>query len=96
MVREVKNLTNIKLTESDEDGIWLHFEGGGLKAGLSLSLNRFSMHGEIADRTIRAWAREQLDREVKPVVRSKKFVENAPRKSNTGGVRPSPPVDGGY
>lgn len=61
MVREVKNLTNIRLTESDTDGIWLHFDGGGKACGIALStiLNR----GDLVNETLEAWAREQLDKQ---------------------------------
>jgi len=63
MKREVKNLTNIRLTESDEDGIFLHFKvtGEGLEAGVSLS--SLLSHGDITDCAIEAWAREQLDKQ---------------------------------
>lgn len=59
MVSVAKNLTNIKLTESDTDGIWLHFEAEDLKADLNLSA---LYHGDVINRAIQAWAREQLDR----------------------------------
>lgn len=92
MVKEVKNLTNIRLTESDTDGIWLHFETAqGLAAGIALS--SLLCNGDVISKTLETWAREQLDKIDKPVVRSKKFVQNAPRKL---GTRPSPLVEGGY
>lgn len=61
LLKEVNNLTNIRLTESDIEGIWLHFESGGKKAGVALSalLDR----GFKGNATIEAWAREQLDKE---------------------------------
>lgn len=61
MVKEVKNLTNIKLTESDADGIFLHFDGGGKFCGVKLS--ELLCHGDAANEAIMAWAREQLDRQ---------------------------------
>lgn len=61
MIKEVTNLTNIKLTESDEDGIWLYFEAEDLKAGISLKSLLRTFRGEIVDATLRRWAREQLD-----------------------------------
>ena len=61
MVREVKHLTNIRLTESDTDGIWLHFDGGNLQAGISLG--SLFTHGVITSEAIEAWAREQLDKQ---------------------------------
>lgn len=61
MVKEVKNLTNIRLTESDTDGIWLHFETAeGLAGGVALS--SFLRCGDVVNRTLEAWAREQLDK----------------------------------
>ena len=60
MVKTVENLTNIKLTESDTDGIWLHFDGGGKSCGIALST--ILRHGNIANESIMAWAREQLDK----------------------------------
>lgn len=59
MVKTEKNLTDIKLTESDADGIWLHFDGGGKSCGILLS-TILSYKG-IANEAIMAWAREQLD-----------------------------------
>lgn len=61
MVKEAKNLTNIRLTESDEDGIWLYFDGGGKTCGIALST--LLGHGDIANEAIEAWAREQLDKQ---------------------------------
>lgn len=84
MVKTVKNLTNIKLTESDTDGIWLHFEAEGKKAGISLDEMTAKLHGGIVGSTIQAWAREQLDKQ-----------KNKHRRFELG-TRPSPPVEGGY
>jgi len=63
MAREVKNLTNIKLTESDEDGIWLHFECDGEKLKTGIALSSLVPKGDIAKRVIETWAREQLDKQ---------------------------------
>jgi hypothetical protein len=60
MIREIKNPTNIKLTESDTDGIWLHFESKGLKAGVAVST---LLYGDITSKTVQRWAREQLDKQ---------------------------------
>ena len=93
MVREVKNLTNIKLTESDTDGIWLHFDGDGKACGISL--DALCSRGQLASEAILAWAREQLD---KQEVAHRRFLLHPPRihflPVKYG--RPSPPVEGGY
>ena len=105
LMREVKNLTNIRLTESDTDGIWLHFDGGNLKAGISLG--SLFTHGVITSEAIEAWAREQLDKQDTahrrfylelPPAPSNEFLKegNEGRTDRPGGTRPSPPVDGGY
>jgi len=101
MVREVKNLTNIKLTESDTDGTWLHFDGGGKACGIALST--ILSHGNIANEAIEAWAREQLDREEIPYHRryylhpelDKDTLRELERLSAIidGSTRPSPPME---
>lgn len=63
MVKTEKKLTNIKLTESDADGIWLHFEAEGLKAGISLDVLAVRQRSGIIAATIQNWAREQLDKQ---------------------------------
>ena len=110
MVREVKNLTGIKLTESDTDGIWLHFESKGLKAGIALS-ELLYVHGNLIDKTIEAWAREQLDKQkvvhrrfylkqkysTLPAPPSNEFLkEGNEKRTAKPGTRPSPLVEGGY
>lgn len=108
MVKEVKNLTNIKLTESDTDGIWLHFETAkGLAAGVALS--SLLRDGGIINKTLEAWAREQLDRQPHmvqgehtvldplPTPPSNEFLkEGNEERTAQSDTRPSPPVDGGY
>ena len=111
MVREVKNLTNIKLTESDTDGIWLHFEANGLKAGVSLQTLSAMQSGGIVAATIQNWAREQLDKQdtvhhrfylkqkylILPAPPSNEFLkEGNEKRTDKPGTRPSPPVEGGY
>lgn len=61
-MREAKNLTNIRLTESDTDGIFLHFKAEGERLEAGVALSTLLSHGFITDRTIEAWAREQLDK----------------------------------
>jgi len=100
MMREVKNLTGIKLTESDTEGIFLHFESGNLSTRISLDVQ----HGVIACSAIRAWAREQLDRQETIRKSSELRAERKARKewereNGVGveiGARPSLPVDGGH
>lgn len=111
MVREVKNLTNIRLTESDTDGIWLHFEGGGKMA--RISLGSLFVHGDITNEAVESWAREQLDKQKVAHRRfylhpqneivlpsDKRKAEKEWERENNVGLRihsrPSPPVDGGY
>lgn len=97
MVKEVKNLTNIRLTESNTDGIWLHFEVGEYAAGVALS-TLLTRDGHIVDKTIQAWAREQLDRpEPLPPAPANEFLKEGDEKRTIApGTRPSSPVDGGY
>jgi len=80
MVKTVNELTNIKLTESDSDGIWLHFESKRLKAGISIAT--LLSHGDIANRTFQAWAREQLDKQ-----------DMAHRRFYLDPTEPKPPQD---
>lgn len=65
MVKKVENLTDIYLTEGDDD-IFLHFKGylngGDKQAGVRLST--LLTHGSIVNSAIKAWAREQLDRQM--------------------------------
>jgi len=98
MVREVKNLTNIRLTESGTDGIWLHFEAKGVSAGVLLSA--LLGHGGVVDRAIQAWAREQLDKQeiahLPPAPPNEFLKEGNEVRTSKSSIRPSPPVDGGY
>lgn len=110
MVREVKNLTNIKLTESDTDGIWLHFEAGNLKADVSLQVLSAMQSGGIVAAAIQNWAREQLDKQDSfhcrfqlhqkyslPHVPANGFLkEGHGEQTAQPGTRPSPSVEGGY
>jgi len=103
-MREVKNLTNIKLTESDADGIWLHFESNGLKAEVDVSMLQY---GDITSKTIQRWARDQLDRQIEedkqeipeslPPAPSNEFLkEGSAVRTDVSKTRPSLLVEGGY
>jgi len=105
MVKTEKNLTNIKLTESDEDGIWLHFDGGNLKASISLQALSVRQSTGITAATIQNWAREQLAKQeaahrrfyLHPELdRDTLEVIDRVNKVLQSSTRPSPPVDGGY
>lgn len=80
MVREVKNLTNIRLTESVIDGIWLHFESKEKKVGIQLDELIAKLRGGITGSTVEAWAREQLDRQE---VSAQEFYEKAKNVKHT-------------
>lgn len=92
MIKTEKKLTGIKLTESQEDKIWLHFESKNLKASISLAALVAMQASGIVAATIQNWAEEQLKKQ--ETVHRRFYLR--PDEGVKGGTRPSPPVEGGY
>ena len=89
-------------------GFWLHFETAeGLSAGVALSA--LLRDGDVINKTLEAWAREQLDKQkvahrrfhlhpdpLPPAPANEFLKEGNEERTDVPGARPSSPVEGGY